>query len=70
MENDQYTALWSQPDNAKTFIVVDIQTDQDKGSIVADSLDEALSLLNRNVERGVYPKASILVEIVADGTLN
>jgi hypothetical protein len=70
MTNEQYKALWNVDDGSITFLVVDIELDQDLGNIVASSWGEAASLLERGIERGGYSHASIIIEYDINDTIN
>jgi hypothetical protein len=68
--NEQYRSLWEQNDGAQTFIVIDIDGDEDLGNIVCESEEMAYALLRRAIELGVYTPACALVQILDEGTYN
>lgn len=70
MTNDQYRALWDVDNDFHIFIVIDTVRDKGRGTIVCASLQQANALLNRNMQLGYYPLASVLVEVVSDNDLN
>lgn len=63
MTNEQYTNLWNADDGAMTFLVIDIDQDQDLGTIVASSFEAATALLERGIDKGNYSLASVLIEM-------